>query len=286
MKKILCVCCFLALSLWGYAGEYWQVDSARRCIVWHVKSGTAHADHLEMAGKQVAAVLYYGVRDDGSFRIEKSMVWPMLRTIPNDTHGSLKRRFPWDVVQSVFIDGRMAREQVREIRFDGTLQVDSELRDGVTLQRVYFTSVERPALVELYRLKNAGECSVMVELPAVDTEIQTSAELGVYGAYRVRLKTDGVSTFRLQPGEEKCFSASIAAYRQDAACAEEVPAGKEWNMRMEKVRGWTEALTLETPDPVLDCMFAFSKVRACESIFDTKGGPMHGPGGETYYAAI
>jgi hypothetical protein len=33
-------------------------------------------------------------------------------------------------------------------------------------------------------------------------------------------------------------------------------------------------------------MFAFAKIRTSESIFDTKGGLMHGPGGEAYYAAI
>ena len=43
---------------------------------------------------------------------------------------------------------------------------------------------------------------------------------------------------------------------------------------------------LETPDPVINEMFAFSKIRALESIYETKGGPMHGPGGESYYAAI
>lgn len=45
-------------------------------------------------------------------------------------------------------------------------------------------------------------------------------------------------------------------------------------------------LVLETPDPVINQMFAFSKIRACESIYETQGGPMHGPGGESYYAAI
>ena len=45
-------------------------------------------------------------------------------------------------------------------------------------------------------------------------------------------------------------------------------------------------LVLETPDPIIDRMFAFSKIRGCESIYETKGGPMHGPGGESYYAAI
>lgn len=286
MRKILFVLCFLAYAVCGYAEEYWKVDSTGRCIVWHVEPGTAHADHLEMAGKQVAAVLRYGVWEDGSFHIEKSMVWPMLRTIPNDTHASLMRRFPWDVMKSVFVNGQLIRERVREIRFDGTLQVESEIHDGVMLQRVYFPSTDRPALVELYRLKNVGECAVTVEWPSVDMRTQTPAEQGVYGIYQMRLQTDGASTFRLHPGEEKSFSASIAACRQDEVCAEGVSAEEEWNLRMEKVRGWTDALVLETPDPVIDCMFAFSKLRACESIYETKGGPMHGPGGETYYAAI
>lgn len=46
------------------------------------------------------------------------------------------------------------------------------------------------------------------------------------------------------------------------------------------------SLVLETPDPVIDKMMDFAKVRACESIYATKGGPLHGPGGESYYAAI
>jgi hypothetical protein len=45
-------------------------------------------------------------------------------------------------------------------------------------------------------------------------------------------------------------------------------------------------LVLETPDPILNTMFAFAKIRATESIFNTKGGLMHGPGGLRYYAAI
>ena len=45
-------------------------------------------------------------------------------------------------------------------------------------------------------------------------------------------------------------------------------------------------LQLETPDPILNQMFNFAKLRASESIFATKGGLMHGPGGGSYYAAI
>ena len=45
-------------------------------------------------------------------------------------------------------------------------------------------------------------------------------------------------------------------------------------------------LVLETPDETLNKAFAFAKIRASESIYQTKGGPMHGPGGLSYYAAI
>ena len=43
---------------------------------------------------------------------------------------------------------------------------------------------------------------------------------------------------------------------------------------------------LDTPDPVMNRMFAFAKLRGAESIYRTKGGLMHGPGGEAYYAAV
>ena len=46
------------------------------------------------------------------------------------------------------------------------------------------------------------------------------------------------------------------------------------------------ALVLETPDPVINTMFRYAKIRACESICKTAGGYMHAPGGESYYAAI
>src|SRR5690606_19598056 len=45
-------------------------------------------------------------------------------------------------------------------------------------------------------------------------------------------------------------------------------------------------LVLKTPDPVLNTLFYFSKIRASESIFDTKMGLVHSPGGGNYYAGI
>lgn len=56
--------------------------------------------------------------------------------------------------------------------------------------------------------------------------------------------------------------------------------------RIEAVTSWMDNLVLETLIRLLTVCSLFLKIRACESIYETQGGPMHGPGGESYYAAI
>lgn len=47
-----------------------------------------------------------------------------------------------------------------------------------------------------------------------------------------------------------------------------------------------QALSLRTPDPVINRAFAFAKLRAAESVFRTAGGLMHCPEGGAFYAAV
>lgn len=47
-----------------------------------------HEDHMEMSGQKVSLIVRYGVKKDGSLILLRRLVWPMLRTIPNNTHAS------------------------------------------------------------------------------------------------------------------------------------------------------------------------------------------------------
>jgi hypothetical protein len=60
----------------------------------------------------------------------------------------------------------------------------------------------------------------------------------------------------------------------------------EENARAKRIAEILAPLQLVTPDSILNTAFAFAKIRGTESIFKTKGGYMHGPGGLSYYAAI
>ena len=292
-KLFLAVACMLATSICGQAQQYWGVNDNSPSITWKVQKGQVHQDHIEMAGKQVATVLRYGVDERGRFVLNKSMIWPMLRTIPNNTHGSLMRRFDFDPLGGVTINGRSLYEKVREITLNGTLEVVSEIPLGkdnaLSLKRIYFPSTDQPALIERYEFTNTGQKKVIVETAEVNDRVGTLARKGVDGSYNIFFAASPAKAVELNPGETFVYSASLSAYKSSVRTRPDealLDSDTELEKRLANVEEWTDHLMLETPDPVINEMFAFSKIRACESIFETKGGPMHGPGGESYYAAI
>lgn len=288
---LLSVCILSPLAAYGEASGRWRVGDDGRSIVWTVKAGDSHFDHIEMSGMQVSSVLRYGVGPDGRFCLNRSMVWPMLRTLPNDTHASLMRRFAFDPLTEIGIDGRsVEREKVQEIVLDGTLRVRSllPLRKGkgnLELSRVVFPSTTLPALCELYVLRNVSDEDVMADIPTGQTVTHTLAALGVDGSYTLSVSFYGGRSAILSPGD------SLEFYVAVTGCGAEEEAGlpdvrAELAARRKLVDSLQGNLVLETPDPVLNAMFAMAKIRAAESIFRTSGGLMHGPGGESYYAAI
>lgn len=294
MKKIILSALFIfGLANYGHTQQYWNINNEHTGITWEVKKGQSHHDHIEMAGKQVATVLRYGVDEDGQFDLNKSMIWPMLRTIPNNTHGSLMRRFDFNPLDEVTINGRSLSEQVKSITLNGTLEVISDIslgRNGsLSLKRIYFPSADQPALIERYEFTNTGKKKINIETAEIRNHIATLAKKGVEGSYNIFLVATPGKAIELNPGETFAYSASISAYKSSvktSADAVSYQFEKELKKRQDNITAWTNNLILETPDPVINEMFAFSKIRACESIFETKGGPMHGPGGESYYAAI
>ena len=292
MKKIFSVV-FLCLSLLNSdflaAQNRWSINHDGS-ISWNVKDRIPHYDHIEMSGLKVSTVLRYGVNADGSFELNKSMIWPMLRTIPNNTHASLMRRFAWNATDMVSGNGQsLSGEKVNKITLDGKMTVESTIglprNAEAELTRIIFPAVAKPAVYEKYILRNTGSSPLTVEVPESRAVINTDPEKGVDGSYKLVSEIIGAATKQLQPKEELVFYAAITGYKNgEAELKPDVE--KELQERKELIAGFWDNLILETPDPVVNTMFAFAKIRGAESIYDTKGGLMHGPGGESYYAAI
>ena len=258
----------------------WQIDGD--AIRWQVKD--VHRDQLEMSGRQVSAVIDYGSQADGSLLLARTVVWPMLRTIPDDTHASLIRKFGAEASPVIAIDGQPAAgERLEQVRFDGRLALRSELAPGLTLTRTLTPSPSEPALVERLELENSGQSMLHYSFGALERSETTPAERGTHGAYVIEVRSPAREG-ELAPGARAHVDVIISGRLQNEMVY--VDGGEALQERARKVAQWRSNLVLETPEPVLDAMFAFSKIRAAESIFATRGGLLHGPGGTRYYAAI
>lgn len=291
MKRII-GCCLLLIFVvcTGFGQENrWKIKD-QGAITWQPDTRLPHHDHLEMSGRQVAAVLRYGVTADTAFVINKSLVWPMLRTIPNNTHASLMRRFGWNPLDMITLNGRtIEKERVQEVRLNGTLEVVSQVpvywKGQAEIRRTFFPAADAPALLEEYVVRNTGGQEIRIEIPAYHSVQLTDSKQGVTGSYRIETGITKAGIYVLNSGDSLCFGAYTAAYPENVKSVSwNIPDEK--SRRMTLVDGWLNNLVLETPDPVINTMFAFSKIRACESIYQTQQGPMHGPGGESYYAAV
>src|SRR5680860_538948 len=158
----------------------WEINNEGG-ITWEIDKSIPHHDHIEMSGKRISAVVSYGVEADQSFFVKRDLVWPMLRTIPNNTHASLMHAFSDDIVKSIQINGNVISEKVQEISLDGTINTTSLIGKNIVLNRTCFPSTELPVYFENYIIKNNSLKTVQIEIPRIRDVVQTTKDKGVYG---------------------------------------------------------------------------------------------------------
>jgi len=118
-------------------------------------------------------------------------------------------------------------------------------------------------------------------VPEWNVTYTTPEEAGVYGAYCIEAALSKSGVFVLKPGETLEFYAIFSGRKLADASSGRNNAGlshinilSERAAREALISQWWGNLVLETPDPVLNRMFAFAKLRGAESIYRTKGGLM------------
>ena len=282
MKKIMLV----LLAVAGVSASettLWQPGEGN--ITRSVVAGRAIKDHFAMSGRTVDVIFEWTVSSNQAFSSSAFIRWPMLRTLPDDTHASLKDRFasadePVPLVDGVSLTPGLAEHVV----IDGTFRVAGRFGEGLAFERIVFPSVAAPALITRIELKNVADKVLTIRVPAWSRSRETKP--GVFGIYCFDESLVGAGTFRLQPGERVVYGI-VRAAREKAAPPYWCELGPELAARRAFVASFGDALVLETPDPRINLMFRFAKLHATESIFATRGGLMHAPGGyNSYLAAI
>ncbi len=293
MKKVfLFISLLCALTL--QAGENrWQIQDSHS-VRWNTTDGTLpYNDHIEMSGLYASVVYYWGVDAQKQFHMDRHLVFPMLRTIPNNTHASWMPRCDVDFLKGMTANKRyMSQEEVKTVTINGTLNILSTIKgDGneFEVSRQYFPSTQRAAVCEVYTIRNIGNKKETIRVPALYQVRTTNKEDGTRGSYKLVARTAFEEDFMqtLEPGEKAEFYCSIQAFAEadEKEIALHIKSELEWRqIFVDKVA--KEKLIFECPDKTIETLFQMSKIRASESIFHTQNGLMHAPGGESYYAAM
>ncbi len=257
-------------------------------IAWNVTQGEAHQDHVEMSGQRVSVIVTYGVDKAGLFTIRRHVAFPMLRFKPNATRDHLALDFSEDASPRVSLNNAIPRNNVTTcVRLKGILQAEGTMgrNNEIAWTRTIFPSIDKPMVLEKMVFVNKGNQEALLDVEENERTVRTNALRGIYGEYEATARILGAGTHTLKPGEGMAYAVVITAHKV-AEPAPAVDPDVEEQARKGRVDGFLSLMQLKTPDPVLNTAFAFAKIRGAESIYLTKGGFMHGPGGGAYYAAI
>ena len=280
----------LAGCIVANAQTRWTIDPATNTIVMDAATNTPHHDHIEMSGQRAAIVYYWGIDDSGSYYCEYHHVFPLLRMIPNNTHAFFPYRHTTNVAQLIKADGKVPAFKAESVEIDGTLKVVES--DGtLEMTRIDFPAREKQATFEIVTIKNNSDKPVNLDVPDYKFKWESDPERGVKGSYVMDIELTGGGAAPLAAGDTRTFALVMQAYEKNEADVKRmdpqaIDVQAEYAARLDLFRHLSDNLVLETPDDVINTEFRYAKLRASESIIATKGGLMHAPGGESYYAAL
>ncbi|HIR51879.1 MAG TPA: hypothetical protein IAB39_00545 [Candidatus Onthovicinus excrementipullorum] len=249
-------------------------------ICFDVKAGEEYTNHVEMSGFYCSSIISYGSDANGFVRFMRHVVFPTLRVNPNLTDSHLACNFNGAVIE---INGMQSNEKAVRFVFDGILNVYSIIGD-FQIHRKIFTAPDSPSLVEIIEVENGSKQTANINITGLESEKLISSEYCVgFNGYKLFTQIDKHEV-RIAPGETDQFYVAYGACSGSenliVNCIEEHKKRTDFLMRLKSI------FVVDTPDEKINIMAYYAKIRAAESIYKTKAGLMHSPGGGAYYAAL
>ncbi len=251
----------------------------------------AYSDNIEMAGKRVAAIISYDIDSLGSLTINREVFFPQLHPFIKENDPAwyvyrsyLKDTYSDEILPKLYVDNKIfAPGAIKKMSINGMLHFEHRLsKSGITLHRTFLPSSSERLFLEKITLTNETNHTISLNSRSPKLEYQSA---GTDGNFITYISSDVPTKFKIKAGASFSYSVRIEAILND-----EKPASKSVSEtfieRESFLKAMSSSLQLETPNQELNTLFEFSKIRASESIFESKLGLIHSPGGGRYYVGI
>ncbi len=271
---------------------FWKIQKDNQ-ILWELENETRlpHQDNIEMSGQKVAAIITYQIDENKQLEVDRHIIFPQLRVHINSGSSKwsayrayLKDDYSDQFLPSLIVNGKTFQPgAVEKVSISGMLDITHLPASGLSLHRTFVPSMTERLFVEEWTLTNESDTIKNLQIGNIYFQ---QKQIGLQGMYVREIYSDAQEeAIDLTPGSSYTFGIYTAAYLNDepklTSSSEDVMAARE--LFLGEI--W-DNLILETPDPVLNILFGFSKVRASESIFDSPMGLVHSPGGGRYYTGV
>lgn len=238
-------------------------------------------NHIEMSGFEMSAIISYKIDESKQLELNRFCVFPQIRVIPNETRGSLSCRFRGadiDYGSKVLTD---------KIKFNGMLTFYQHAGD-IEITHTICPAHDKKALVEKIVVNNCSSIEQYVKIRNRHPHKDIS-KVFLNGDKKQELFTF-ISCNGKEINNEKITvspDSTINIYVcSSAEKMDEKQIITQYNSRKDFLSNISNCMKIKTPDKEINLMTEFCKIRASESIFNTKNGLMHAPGGGNYYGAL
>lgn len=270
----------------------WLISGDKEIVFDFNKENTLpYSDNIEMAGRRVAGIISYSVDKTGKLSLDREIYFPQLHQFKtsesswfHDYRAYLQESYGDNLLPKLYIDNQQfVPGAVDKMFINGMLNFTHKVsKNGLTLSRSLYPSMTERAFIELWTLKNSTDKTI--EIISGNSSLSYE-DFGAKGKYSRLITSDAPAKTTLKPGEELKVSIRITA-KMDG---EEFPTETSADAliaREKFIDDVSSSLILETPNKILNTLFAFSKIRGSESIFESELGLIHSPGGASYYVGI
>lgn len=267
---------------------YWKITKDQS-IRWDLtkEKKLPHSENIEMSGKNMAAIIYYDIDTSRQLTLKRDVILPQLRTFNKTNEPDWKkyrayfrRTITDDILPSIKVGNKIVvPASVDSVEIAGLLKFYHTPVNGIQITRTLYPSMEDRFLVEKWEIKNITKENISIHIENCALQLK---EPGYKGIYTFHAFSEGPAATDLPPNQTLNFPVYFGATLndEDPQKFNYKTAAKQRSLFLEKM---SSNLALETPDPILNQLFYFSKIRASESIYHSSLGLLHSPGGGNYY---
>jgi hypothetical protein len=284
-----CVFNFAEGQDFKYQNElFWRTNN-NQGITWDITNERRlpHDDNMEMSGSLVSGIIKYKVDQEKHVHIARDIIFPQLRkyTKSNESmyRAYLRSEYTDDVLPVITIDEKKFETGVLDsVQISGKISFYFKERDGIRVVRTFFPSMKERCFVEKWTLINSASKPQSLQIGATELNQQ---EAGWHGQYNRNITTDAQAAVTINPGGKYQFGVYFTATlnKEPKPLLSYIKVEHERDLFLDSM---SNNLVLKTPDKITNTLFYFSKIRAAESIFRSRLGLVHSPGGGNYYVGI